>query len=139
MKSGKSRLILGAALAVCFSLSIVLSGCSDKSEEASYTQISMEEAAKLMESEEDYIILDVRTIEEYESGHIPGAVCVPNETIGEEAVEELPDKEQMILIYCRSGNRSKQAASKLVEQGYTNIYEFGGIIDWNGETAVGND
>ncbi len=139
MKSGKSRLILGAALAGCFSLSIVLSGCSDKSEEASYTQISMEEAAKLMESEEDYIILDVRTIEEYESGHIPGAVCVPNETIGEEAVEELPDKEQMILIYCRSGNRSKQAASKLVEQGYTNIYEFGGIIDWNGETAVGND
>lgn len=139
MKSRKSRLISGAALAVCFSLSIVLSGCSDKSEEASYTQISMEEAAKLMESEEYYIILDVRTIEEYESGHIPGAVCVPNETIGEEAVEELPDKEQMILIYCRSGNRSKQAAAKLVEQGYTNIYEFGGIIDWNGETAVGND
>ena len=139
MKSGKSRLISGAALAVCFSLSVVLSGCADTSEEVSYTQISMAEAVELMESEEDYIILDVRTIEEYEGGHIPGAVCVPNETIGEEAVEGLPDKEQMILIYCRSGNRSKQAAAKLVEQGYTNIYEFGGIIDWNGETVTGND
>ena len=75
----------------------------------------------------------MRTIEEYEEGHIPGAICVPNETIGENVIEELPDKGQVILVYCRSGNRSKQAATKLAEQGYTNIYEFGGIIDWTGE------
>ena len=96
-------------------------------------QISMNEAVEMMETEKDYIILDVRTIEEYEEGHIPGAICVPNETIGENVIEELPDKGQVILVYCRSGNRSKQAATKLAEQGYTNIYEFGGIIDWTGE------
>lgn len=93
----------------------------------------------MMETEENYVILDVRTVEEYEDGHIPGAICVPNETIGEDEIEELPDKEQVIMIYCRSGNRSKQAAKKLLEQGYTNLYEFGGIIDWTGETVTGND
>lgn len=96
-------------------------------------QISMNEAVEMMETEKDYIILDVRTIEEYEEGHIPGAICVPNETIGENVIEELPDKGQIIFVYCRSGNRSKQAATKLAEQGYTNIYEFGGSIDWTGE------
>ena len=96
-------------------------------------QISMNEAVEMMETEKDYIILDVRTIEEYEEGHIPGAICVPNETIGENVIEELPDKGQIIFVYCRSGNRSKQAATKFAEQGYTNIYEFGGIIDWTGE------
>lgn len=139
MQLRKSRFIVRGVFMMCLLSAFVLGGCSDKSEEASYTQISMEEAVKMMETEENYVILDVRTTEEYEAGHIPGAVCVPNETIGEEAVEELPDKEQMILIYCRSGNRSKQAAGKLLEQGYTNIYEFGGIIDWNGETVTGND
>ena len=93
----------------------------------------------MMETEENYVLLDVRTVEEYEEGHIPGAICVPNETIGEDEIEELPDKEQVIMIYCRSGNRSKQAAKKLLEQGYTNLYEFGGIIDWTGETVTGND
>ena len=96
-------------------------------------EISVNEAVEMMETEKDYIILDVRTIEEYKEGHIPNAICVPNETIGENAMEELPDKEQVIFVYCRSGNRSKQAATKLAEQGYTKVYEFGGIIDWTGE------
>lgn len=99
----------------------------------SYEQISAEKAMQLMANEEGYIILDVRTKEEYAQGHIPGAICVPNETIGEDMPEELPEKEQLILVYCRSGNRSKQASGKLAELGYTNIKEFGGIIDWNGD------
>ena len=89
-----------------------------------------------MEEEKDYIILDVRTPEEYKSKHIPGAINIPNETIGTEEIPELPDKEQLIMIYCRSGNRSKQAAEKLAAQGYTNIVEFGGINDWTGETVT---
>lgn len=95
-------------------------------------QISMDEAVEMMETKADYILLDVRTRDEYKEGHIPGAVCIPNETIGEDAIDELPDKDQIILVYCRSGNRSKQAAGKLAAQGYTNVYEFGGIIDWKG-------
>ena len=89
-----------------------------------------------MKEEKDYIILDVRTPEEFKSKHIPGAINIPNETIGTEEVPELPDKEQLIMIYCRSGNRSKQAADKLATQGYTNIVEFGGINDWTGETVT---
>ena len=83
------------------------------------------------------IILDVRTAEEYSEKHIPGAINIPNETIGADDIPELPDKDQLILIYCRSGNRSKQAADKLVKLGYTNIMEFGGINDWTGETVSG--
>ncbi len=94
---------------------------------------SMDEIVQIMNEKEDYIILDVRTIEEYNEGHIPNAICIPNETIGEETINELPNKEQLILIYCRSGNRSKQAAEKLEKLGYTNLIEFGGIIDWKGE------
>ena len=113
-----------------------LTACGQPPEEGSgYRQISPEEAMSLMETQEDYIILDVRTREEYEEGHIPGAVLVPNETIGEEEIPELPDKDEMILVYCRSGNRSKQAAEKLVGLGYSNIIEFGGIIDWPGEVV----
>ena len=89
----------------------------------------------LMESEKDYIILDVRTIEEYNESHIPNAICIPNETIGTENPSGLPDKDQLIFVYCRSGNRSKQAAEKLVKLGYTNIVEFGGINDWPGEVV----
>ena len=102
-------------------------------ENITYTQISAEEAMELMESEEDYIILDVRTQEEYDEKHIPGVVLVPNETIGKGEIKELPDKDQMILVYCRSGNRSKQASGKLIQLGYTNVYEFGGINSWPGE------
>ena len=119
-------------------LLLLLTGCGKTSDtKAGYQQISMEKAMELMDTETGYLILDVRTQEEYESAHIPGAICVPNESIGEEAPAELPDKGQLILVYCRSGNRSKQAAEKLVKLGYTNILEFGGIIDWPGDTVSG--
>lgn len=95
--------------------------------------VSMDEIVKIMEENENYIILDVRTREEYEEGHIPNAICIPNETIGNNEIKELPDKNQLILVYCRSGNRSKQAAEKLKKLGYTNIIEFGGIVDWKYE------
>lgn len=116
---------------------LLLAGCGAQSEESSYRQITAEEAAAMMEEERGYIILDVRTAEEYSEKHIPGAINIPNETIGTEDIPELPDKEQLILVYCRSGNRSKQAAEKLVKLGYTNIVEFGGINDWTGETVSG--
>ena len=97
-------------------------------------KITMEQAQNLMETEENYVILDVRREDEYDAGHIPGAVCLPNESItAETAAEVLPDPAQMILVYCRSGNRSKQAAAKLAALGYSDIREFGGILDWPGE------
>ena len=102
----------------------------------SYTQISQDEAKEMMEQDGTQIIVDVRTQEEYDSGHIPGAICIPNESIGTEQPKELPDLDQVILIYCRSGNRSKQAAQKLFDMGYTNVYEFGGINDWTGEVVT---
>ncbi len=98
--------------------------------EATYMNITAEEAKQIMDSEEGYIILDVRTQEEYDEGHIPGAILIPNTELEERAEENLPDKDQLILVYCRSGRRSKMAAEILVELGYTNIREFGGIIDW---------
>ena len=116
---------------------LLLAGCGAQSEESTYRQINAEEAAAMMEEESGYLILDVRTAGEYIEKHIPGAVNIPNETIGTEDIPELPDKEQLILVYCRSGNRSKQAAEKLVKLGYTNIVEFGGINDWQGETVSG--
>ncbi len=116
---------------------LLLAGCGAQSEESTYRQINAEEAATMMEEESGYIILDVRTAQEYSEKHIPGAINIPNETIGTEDIPELPDKEQLILVYCRSGNRSKQASEKLVKLGYTNIVEFGGINDWTGETVSG--
>ena len=116
---------------------LLLAGCGAQSEESTYRQVNAEEAAAMMEEESGYLILDVRTAEEYSEKHIPGAVNIPNETIGTEDIPELPDKEQLILVYCRSGNRSKQASEKLVKLGYTNIVEFGGINDWTGETVSG--
>ena len=110
-----------------------LTGCEEK--EMSYKQIGMDEAVSMMKTETDYIILDVRTPEEFAEKHIPNAINVPNEVIGTAEIMELPDKDQLILVYCRSGNRSKQASEKLVALGYTNIYEFGGINDWTGETV----
>ena len=101
--------------------------------ESSINHVSMDDIVQIMNDNSDYIILDVRTVEEYNEGHIPNAICIPNETIGEDTVNKLPNKEQLILIYCRSGNRSKQAAQKLIKLGYTNLIEFGGIIDWKGE------
>lgn len=98
-----------------------------------YTQINMDVAKSIFEVPGEYIILDVRRADEFAEGHIPGAINVANEDIGDSDIAELPDKNQTIYVYCRSGNRSKQAAEKLVNMGYNNIIEFGGIIDWTGE------
>lgn len=117
----------------------ILTGCAVDSatNEETYRQVTTEEAISLMESESDYIILDVRTLDEFKMKHIPGAINIPNEAIGSKEIDKLPDKDQLILVYCRSGNRSKQASEKLVKLGYTNIVEFGGINDWTGETVTG--
>ena len=101
-----------------------------------YTQIDQEKAREMMTADDGHIIVDVRRADEYASGHIPGAILIPNESIGTEQPDQLPDKDQIILIYCRSGNRSKQAAQKLANMGYTNIYEFGGINTWTGEVVT---
>ena len=119
---------------------LLLAGCAAPVDsEASYQQISMDEAIAIMESESDYMILDVLTTEEFADKHIPDAINIPNETIGTEDIPELPDKDQLILVYCRSGNRSKQASEKLAALGYTNIAEFGGINDWPGETVSNSE
>lgn len=102
----------------------------DHDREAVYMNITAEEAKNIMDTEEGYIILDVRAQEEYDQGHIPGAILIPNTEIEAKAEEVLTDKDQLILVYCRSGRRSKLAAEILVDLGYTNIREFGGIIDW---------
>ena len=117
---------------------LLLSGCATQSAKKTYRQITMEEAITMMEEETEYIILDVRTAEEYSEKHIPGAINIANESIGTEDIPELPDKDQLILVYCRSGNRSKQASEKLVKLGYTNIVEIGGINSWPGETVAGD-
>ena len=116
---------------------MLLTACGQDNENdqgAVYVNITAEEAKRIIDSEEGYIILDVRTQEEYDEGHIPGAIVISHEEIAEKAEEVLTDKDQLILVYCRSGRRSKIAAEALVELGYTNIKEFGGIIDWPYET-----
>ena len=112
---------------------LLLTACNAPGNSLGYKQITMSEAVKMMETEKNYIILDVRRRDEYAEGHIPGAINVANEEIGTEEIPELPDKAQLILVYCRSGRRSKEASEKLVKLGYTNIVEFGGILDWKGE------
>ena len=112
---------------------MLLTACGQTAEtvqEAVFVSITAEEAKEIMDSEEDFFILDVRTREEYAEGHIPGAVLIPNTEIENRAEEELPDKAQLILVYCRSGRRSKLAAQILADLGYTNVKEFGGILDW---------
>ena len=104
--------------------------------EVGYTQIPQELAKEMMRADDSLVVVDVRTQEEYAEGHIPGAICVPNESIVDAQPEELPDLEQTILVYCRSGRRSKEAAQKLADMGYTNVYECGGIIDWTGEVVT---
>ncbi len=108
-------------------------------EKTAWQSITQDEAKRIMAEEPGCIILDVRTIQEYNDGHIPGAVCIPNETIGTEEIPELPDKDQPILVYCRSGRRSKEASEKLAALGYTGILEFGGILEWTGEVETGED
>lgn len=125
------------AIPVLLVLALVLTGVTNFAPKTTgYRQVTTEEAANIMQTEENYVILDVRTAQEFASGHIPGAVLLPNETIGTEDIPLLPDKDQLILVYCRSGNRSKQAAEKLAQLGYTNIVEFGGINSWTGEIVT---
>ena len=124
-------------LILLFLAVMLLTACGQDKENdqgAIYMNITAEEAKQIIDSEEGYIILDVRTQEEYDQGHIPGAIVISHEEIAEKAAEVLTDKDQLILVYCRSGRRSKIAAEALVELGYTNIKEFGGIIDWPYET-----
>lgn len=113
---------------------VFLTGCAaPQGQTNSYRQITMDEAVIMMEREQGYIILDVRRPDEFAAGHIPNAINVPNESIGTDEISELPNKNQLIMVYCRSGRRSKEASEKLVKLGYTNVVEFGGILDWKGD------
>ena len=149
MGNSKSR---GAVLAIFAVLCMLLTACGNgasssesaqsevqtttASAAAAYQQITQEKAKEMMQADDGHIIVDVRRQDEYDSGHIPGAILILNESIGTEQPKELPDLDQVILIYCRSGRRSKEASQKLADMGYTNIYEFGGIIDWTGEVVT---
>lgn len=121
--------ILAAAFILC--LLFCAAGCSD---ETGYVHISQDKAAEIMDNNPDCIILDMRTQEEYDEEHIKGAICIPVDSIGEDVTSLLPDKNAVLLVYCRSGNRSRQASEKLAALGYTSVYEFGGINTWSGET-----
>ncbi len=124
-------LTITALVCLILLIGILLNGCGPE-----YKQISQDEAMQMMQDQTGYLIVDVRRADEFAEGHIPGAVNVSNESIQEEDQDQLsllPDREQVLLIYCRSGNRSKKAAQKLAELGYTNVYEFGGINTWEGE------
>lgn len=132
--------LLGVAV-LCFSAAALVSCGGNTTDEGNtqmnntYVQISAEEAKALMDSETDYVIIDARTQEEYDAGHIPGAVLMPEYEVAQRAEKELADKNQLILVYCRSGRRSKIAAKALTDLGYTKVREFGGIIDWEYETV----
>ena len=104
--------------------------------ELTYAQISQDEAKLMMQDDDGHVIVDVRRADEYAQGHIPGAILIPNESITDTPPEELPDKNQIILVYCRTGRRSKEASQKLADMGYVNVYEFGGIEDWTGEIVT---
>ena len=108
---------------------------AEKGEKVMYEQITAEDAKKIMDSEEEYVILDTREQEEFDSGHIPDAILIPYTEVEDKAEEIIPDKDKLILVYCRSGRRSKIAAEALVKLGYTNVKEFGGIIDWPYEVS----
>ena len=117
---------------------LMFTGCAGPSNHQTntYRSITMDKAMNMMARETGYIILDVRRPDEFAAGHIPNAIIVPNESISTVEIPELPDKDQFILVYCRSGRRSKEASEKLVKLGYTNIVEFGGILDWKGEIVT---
>lgn len=128
-------------LALIFVLGTLLfSGCAGTKTEDSvritYEQITVDEAKAIMDSKEPYVLLDVRTQEEYDSGHIEGAILIPDYEIGAKAESVLTDKDELILVYCRSGRRSKNAASELAALGYTNVKEFGGITGWKYGTVT---
>ena len=145
------------ATVLCVSLAAFGFGCSSPSSSASqpsgeagnahaalesapvpclYRQISQEQAQAMMDGETGYVILDVRRLDEFSSGHIPGALNIPVEEISDVPPAELPDKEQLVMVYCRSGNRSKAAAQKLADMGYSNVVEFGGINTWPGDVVA---
>ena len=117
---------------------LMFAGCAGAGSSTNNTdrQITMDRAVTMMSQESGYIILDVRRPDEFAAGHIPNAINVANEIIGTAEIPELPDKDQLIMVYCRSGRRSKEASEKLVQLGYTNIVEFGGILDWKGEIVT---
>ena len=129
----KYLLTLAMLLILCLSLG----GCA--AEGRDYTQIDQQTAKEMMAREDGHVIVDVRRQEEYDGGHIPGAILIPNESIESDPPSQLPDRDQIILIYCRSGNRSKQAAQKLAGMGYTRIYEFGGILTWTGDIVTAEE
>ncbi len=104
--------------------------------EVAYAQISQDEAKLMMQDDDGHVIVDVRRADEYAQGHIPGAILIPNESITDTLPKELPDKNQIILVYCRTGRRSKEASQKLADMGYVNVYEFGGIEDWTGDIVT---
>ena len=137
MKTILAILMLAVTLTACgmeeaADDSMILNETTETTEDVlvPYEQITAEDAKKLMDAESDYIIVDARTEEEYAEGHIPGAILIPEYEIADRAQSELPDKDQLILVYCRSGRRSKIASQALADLGYTNVKEFGGIIDW---------
>ena len=129
--------IKGLIIMLLISLSLFgMTACDGGNEKSStYEQITAEQAKTIMDAEKDYIIIDARTEEEFAEGHIENAILIPEYEIADRAEKELPDKEQLILVYCRSGRRSKIASEELVKLGYTNVKEFGGIIDWPYETV----
>ena len=127
---------------IVIALGVWLSGCTRNKKGQimdgdgmmnSYRQITQEEAKEMMKKDDGHIIIDVRRQDEFDEGHIPGAVLIPNESITDKQPEELPKLDQIILVYCRSGRRSKEASQKLADIGYTHVYEFGGINTWTGE------
>lgn len=124
--------VKGLIIMLLISLSLFgLTACGGENEKTpTYEQITAEQAKTIMDTEKDYVIIDARTKEEFAEGHIENAILIPEYEIKDRAEKELPDKEQLILVYCRSGRRSKIASEELVKLGYTNVKEFGGIIDW---------
>ena len=127
MKKVKGLIIM---LLISLSLFGMTACCGENNKTSTYEQITAEQAKTIMDTEKDYVIIDARTEEEFAEGHIENAMLIPEYEISERAEKELPDKEQLILVYCRSGRRSKIASEELVKLGYTNVKEFGGIIDW---------
>ena len=129
--------VKGLIIMLLISLSLFgMTACGGENGKVStYEQITSEQAKTIMDTEKDYVIIDARTEEEFAEGHIENAILIPEYEIAERAEKELPDKEQLILVYCRSGRRSKIASEELVKLGYTNVKEFGGIIDWPYKTV----
>ena len=139
----KMKVFLAVVALAAVGVVAMLTGCQaakgsgESSGTASaYRQVTPQEAQALMGSEDNYVIVDVRRPDEYAAGHVPGAINIPNESIDTDRPAELPDLDQLILVYCRSGRRSKQASQKLADMGYTNIVEFGGINSWPGEVTT---